>query len=132
METPELSPPSEEYQPTSKQLRRDKKMRRFNRLFVYLPIAIISSLVVLTILILSIYVLSSDPQDYVSGLSAIADSVVIIILIGLMIPMALSLGYGILFATAITLVLIPALYMIVEGWREHIGGGAGTPRGEPM
>jgi len=38
-----------------------------------------------------------------------------------MIPMALSLGYGILFATAITLVLIPALYMIVEGAREHMG-----------
>ncbi|MDJ0763867.1 MAG: efflux RND transporter permease subunit [Myxococcota bacterium] len=31
-----------------------------------------------------------------------------------MIPMALSLGYGILFATAITLVLVPSLYMIIE------------------
>jgi hypothetical protein len=92
METPELSPPSEEYQPTSKQLRRDTDMRRFNRLFVFLPIAFVSGLVVLTILILSIYVLSSDPQDYVSGLSAIADSVVIIILIGLMIPMGLFIA----------------------------------------
>ncbi len=31
-----------------------------------------------------------------------------------MIPMALSLGYGILFATAISLVLVPTLYLIVE------------------
>ncbi|MDR4496294.1 MAG: efflux RND transporter permease subunit [Nitrospirales bacterium] len=31
-----------------------------------------------------------------------------------MIPMAISLGYGILFATAIMLVLIPCLYLIVE------------------
>jgi len=31
-----------------------------------------------------------------------------------MIPMALSLGYGILFATLITLILVPALYMITE------------------
>ncbi|HUT32627.1 MAG TPA: efflux RND transporter permease subunit [Planctomycetota bacterium] len=31
-----------------------------------------------------------------------------------MIPMALSLGYGILFATAITLVLVPSLYLIAE------------------
>ena len=31
-----------------------------------------------------------------------------------LIPMAISLGYGILFATLITLVLVPALYMIVE------------------
>jgi len=32
----------------------------------------------------------------------------------LLIPMALSLGYGILFSTFLTLVLIPALYMINE------------------
>lgn len=31
-----------------------------------------------------------------------------------MIPMAVSLGYGILFATAITLILVPCLYMVVE------------------
>jgi len=31
-----------------------------------------------------------------------------------MIPMAISLGYGIVFATAISLVLIPALYLILE------------------
>jgi multidrug efflux pump subunit AcrB len=31
-----------------------------------------------------------------------------------MIPMALSLGYGIIFATLITLVLVPSLYLLVE------------------
>lgn len=31
-----------------------------------------------------------------------------------LIPMALSLGFGILFATLLTLILIPALYMIIE------------------
>jgi multidrug efflux pump subunit AcrB len=31
-----------------------------------------------------------------------------------LIPMALSLGYGILFATLITLVLVPSLYLIVD------------------
>jgi len=31
-----------------------------------------------------------------------------------LIPMAISLGYGILFATVITLVLVPCLYMVVE------------------
>lgn len=35
-----------------------------------------------------------------------------------LIPMALSLGYGILFATAITLVLVPALYMVVEDFTK--------------
>ena len=35
------------------------------------------------------------------------------------IPMAISLAYGVLFATVITLVLVPALYVIVDdlfGW----------------
>ncbi len=31
-----------------------------------------------------------------------------------MIPMAISLGFGILFATVITLVIVPCLYLIVE------------------
>jgi len=37
-----------------------------------------------------------------------------------MIPMAISLGYGILFATLITLVLVPSLYMIVYDVRSRI------------
>jgi hypothetical protein len=35
-----------------------------------------------------------------------------------LIPMALSLGYGILFATAILLLLTPCLYMVVEDIRR--------------
>jgi multidrug efflux pump subunit AcrB len=31
-----------------------------------------------------------------------------------MIPMALSLGFGIVFATVITLALVPCLYLIIE------------------
>ncbi len=31
-----------------------------------------------------------------------------------LIPMAISLGFGILFATGITLLLLPALYMVLE------------------
>ncbi|WP_245555018.1 efflux RND transporter permease subunit [Geopsychrobacter electrodiphilus] len=38
-----------------------------------------------------------------------------------LIPMAISLGFGILFATGITLVLIPCLYMILEDIRRAIG-----------
>jgi multidrug efflux pump subunit AcrB len=38
-----------------------------------------------------------------------------------LIPMALSLGYGILFATAITLVLVPSLYLIANDAEERFG-----------
>ena len=36
-----------------------------------------------------------------------------------LIPMAISLGFGILFATLIALVLVPVLYMVVEDLRAH-------------
>ena len=35
-----------------------------------------------------------------------------------MIPMAISLGYGILFSTVITLILVPSLTMILEDLRK--------------
>ena len=38
-----------------------------------------------------------------------------------LIPMAVSLGFGIVFATLITLVLVPSLYMIVEDLKHLIG-----------
>jgi Cu/Ag efflux pump CusA len=31
-----------------------------------------------------------------------------------MIPMAISLGFGMLFSTLITLVLVPSLYLVIE------------------
>lgn len=37
-----------------------------------------------------------------------------------LIPMAISLGYGLLFATMITLLLVPSLYMITEDIKEMI------------
>ncbi|MCK5850795.1 MAG: efflux RND transporter permease subunit, partial [Kiritimatiellae bacterium] len=40
-----------------------------------------------------------------------------------MIPMALSLGYGIIFATAITLAIVPALYMISDDIKPAIRRG---------
>ncbi len=39
-----------------------------------------------------------------------------------LIPMAVSLGFGIIFATVITLVLIPCLYVILEDFRAHDAG----------
>ncbi len=38
-----------------------------------------------------------------------------------LIPMAVSLGYGIVFATAITLILVPTLYRILEDIRSWLG-----------
>ena len=44
-----------------------------------------------------------------------------------LIPMAISLGFGILFAAFITLLLVPALYLIVEDLRQLLRPGAAAP-----
>jgi multidrug efflux pump subunit AcrB len=38
-----------------------------------------------------------------------------------LIPMAVSLGFGILFAALITLLLVPCLYLVVEDLRQAMG-----------
>jgi predicted RND superfamily exporter protein len=42
-----------------------------------------------------------------------------------LIPMAISLGFGILFATAITLLLVPSLYVIMDDV-ARLGGRKAT------
>ncbi|MBM62681.1 MAG: acriflavin resistance protein, partial [Acidobacteria bacterium] len=38
-----------------------------------------------------------------------------------MVPMAISLAFGVIFATFITLVLVPTIYLILEDLRKHTG-----------
>ncbi len=45
----------------------------------------------------------------------------------IIIPMALSLAFGIMFATVITLFLIPSLYMILEDFKSLIRGKKKAP-----
>ena len=44
----------------------------------------------------------------------------------MVIPMALSLAFGILFATTITLILIPCLYIMAMNLKASVGGGRAT------
>ncbi len=47
-----------------------------------------------------------------------------------LIPMALSLGFGILFATLITLFLVPSLYLLMEDFLQWLGRIFGTTQDE--
>jgi len=42
-----------------------------------------------------------------------------------LIPMAISLGFGVLFATFITLALVPCCYLILEDIRHFLGKALG-------
>jgi multidrug efflux pump subunit AcrB len=46
-----------------------------------------------------------------------------------LIPMALSLGFGILFATFITLIIVPCLYMVVSDLKHLLSAGSLAPEG---
>jgi Cu/Ag efflux pump CusA len=54
-----------------------------------------------------------------------------------LIPMAISLAFGILFATFITLVLVPSLYAILEDFKRLVSGArshqaaSGAPVAKP-
>ena len=48
-----------------------------------------------------------------------------------MIPMAISMGYGIVFATAITLVLVPCMYLMVEDFKGLFQTNADDPQINP-
>jgi multidrug efflux pump subunit AcrB len=50
------------------------------------------------------------------------------------VPLAVSLGFGVIFATGVTLILIPALYVILEDFssllgkeKETVSGNDDTP-----
>jgi len=49
-----------------------------------------------------------------------------------LIPMAISLGFGILFTAFITLLLVPALYLIVEDLRQLFSPGEAAPIGQDV
>jgi multidrug efflux pump subunit AcrB len=42
------------------------------------------------------------------------------------VPLAVSLGFGVIFATGVTLILIPALYVILEDFSSLLGKDKAT------
>lgn len=50
----------------------------------------------------------------------------------MMVPMAISLAFGIVFATVITLLLVPCLYMMLEDLQHWWGGRAASDKPPPM
>jgi hypothetical protein len=78
MTVPDVVPEKTEYTPTPSQLERGASIKRFNRLFVYLPISFFSVVAIL-ITILMLYLSLNPPTDEtLLTISGIADAVVIL------------------------------------------------------
>ncbi len=70
------APPA--YLPTPEQMERAAALRRFNRLYVYIPFGIFSSLVLLTVITLFAGVFIVGSQNALSFISALADISVVL------------------------------------------------------
>jgi hypothetical protein len=66
----------EDFEPTASQLERASKLRRFNTLFVYVPIAAGSLIIVLAVVGLLYISLASPSPETLRTVSAVADAVV--------------------------------------------------------
>ncbi len=88
-----------EYQPTSRQLERDAALRRFNRLFVYLPV-LLAVLIALAVIGLLFWVTLIEPgESSRETVSGIASAVVILVSI----PMTLLCAVPSLLVIGITM-----------------------------
>jgi hypothetical protein len=78
MTLPEVVQEKTEYTPTTVQQERAASIKRFNRLFVYLPISFFSVLAILLTILLLYLSLNPPTDETLSTISGIADSVVIL------------------------------------------------------
>lgn len=87
----EVSP----FEPTAEQLTRDKALRRFNRLYIYLPIGIFSAIIIVIITLILIGIFHPRIVGTEEFISALADIILILWLVPLVIVLALvPIGYA--------------------------------------
>jgi hypothetical protein len=82
-------PPKQKIEPTSSQLERAAAIRRFNTLYIYMPIGLGAFLVVGLVILLLIAVLASPALQTLLTVSAVADIVVIAWIIPTMVACAI-------------------------------------------
>lgn len=82
-------PPQQKIEPTSSQLERAAAIKRFNTMYVYLPVGLGALLVISLVILLLIAVLGSEELQTLLTVSAVADIVVIAWIIPTMVVCAI-------------------------------------------
>ena len=80
------------YEPTAEQVERAYALRRFNLLFVYVPIGLISAIVVVLVVILLIVAIGQTNEQSLLFLSGLADVALVIALLPVIVIGAVLLG----------------------------------------
>lgn len=78
MTVPDVVPEKTEYTPTTSQLERAASIKRFNRLFVYLPISFFGVVAILLTILMLYLSLNPPTEETLLTISGIADAVVIL------------------------------------------------------
>jgi len=78
METQEFTQHEIQYEPSAEQTERAAKLRRFNLLYVYLPIGLISAVTIVTVAILLIVAIVQPSVESLLWLSGLADIALVI------------------------------------------------------
>ena len=92
METQEVTQIERPYEPTAEQAERAAELRRFNRLFVYGPIGLISAIVVTLIVLLLIVAINPPSGEALLFISGLADVALVIAILPIVIVGAALLG----------------------------------------
>lgn len=92
METQEVIQTETVYEPTAQQAERAAALRRFNLLFVYLPIGLLSAIVVVIVVILLIVAIGQQNAEALLFLSGLADVALVIALLPVIVIGAVLLG----------------------------------------
>jgi uncharacterized integral membrane protein len=97
METQDISQEERSYEPTSDQAERAAELRRFNMLFVYGPIGLLSAIVLGVIVVLLVIAISQTSAEALIFISGLADVAMVIAMLPILIVGAVLLsliGYG--------------------------------------
>jgi hypothetical protein len=89
MDMIEIAPPEQEYQPTVSQLERAAAIRRFNFRFVYLPIGLITLVVLVTVIGLIYLAIFPPNEETLNTISGMADAATILGIIPLLLLCAI-------------------------------------------
>lgn len=84
---PPASPPP--YQPTAEQLARERDLRRFNRLYVYLPLGLFAFAALAVVILLLVGVFSPGIVGTEAFISALADVIIILWIMPMLVLIAL-------------------------------------------
>jgi len=78
METQEVIQPEHEYEPTLEQAERAAALRRFNRLYIYVPIGLVSTITAVVVILLLIIAVNPPSAEALLFISGLADAALVI------------------------------------------------------